>query len=157
MTTPTGSAPGRTADPLVPRDFGSWLSCLAGVVRRSWRAMLAVLALGFWISWAWLATLVNGLGPAVSMWAIAGGRVSFAPENVWCLSVTLIREALVWGTGGYLAAVAGITCVRVATAHASGREVSLRAVYRASLRPAWPLLGWSVLAGLCIAVGFAAY
>lgn len=137
---PTGTSP----DPLVPFSFGDWISKIIGTVRRSGRPLLVIQLLAV-VPLLLLALLGGLLG--------AGREPTAAPQDPGTLlpfaSLGLVLGLLAVAVSVFGQAVSVFVIVRDAADRPYTRQQAI-AFARARF---WPLLGWSVLAGLLILVG----
>ena len=133
---PRGGAP--VQDPLVATSFSDWWSKVIGVLARSWRTLLLIQ----------LATVVPGLVVSTVVTATADSR-----------STVVSTGGLVLGlVGGLIVFVVALLAqgasVYVVGKQASGEEIGAGPALGFAVGRALPLLGWGIVAGLLLFVGF---
>jgi ABC-type multidrug transport system permease subunit len=129
-------------DPLVATSFSDWWAKVIGVLQRSWKPLLLI-QLATFVPGIIIAALVTGLA------AVAVGTESTAFSIVAAL-VGLIG-ALVLIVVMFLAQ--GVS-VFVVAKEATGEQVDFSSAVRLAAQRALPLLGWSLLAGILVVLGF---
>ena len=134
-----GASPYAAADPLVATSFSDWWTKVIGVLTRSWQPLLIIQ----------LAIVVPGLliAAIVAAAAAINSTIFTIGAVIVSLVVTLISIAVVLLAQG--------VSVYVVAKQASGTEVDASAALRFAAGRAGPLLGWSLLAGLAVAIGLA--
>jgi hypothetical protein len=136
MSMPQQATPTPTGDPLVPADFGGWFERVVGVARRSWVPLLVIQVLMAVVSAVFLL-LLRGLDSA---------EVG-----------TVVGVSLLGGVGLFAASmVAQGASVFIAIRDAAGEQTTPAMALGFAATRALPLLGWSLLAGLLMALGFVA-
>jgi hypothetical protein len=125
-------------DPLVATSFSDWWSKVVGVLRRSWRPLLAIQ----------LATVVPGMiiGALVTAAAATGSTVvSFAGAIVGMIGVLIVFVVALLAQGA---------SVYVVAKQASGQEaVGAGPALSFAAGRAAPLLGWGILAAILVGLG----
>jgi hypothetical protein len=128
------------ADPLVATSFSDWWAKIIGVLTRSWQPLLIIQ----------LATVVPGMIIAAVVMAAA------ATDS----TVVSVGAAIVGVIGGLILFVVALLAqgasVYVVGKQASGEEIGPAPALRFALGRALPLLGWGLLAGLLVMLGFIA-
>jgi hypothetical protein len=129
-----------SSDPLVPANFGAWFEKVAEVTRRSFAPLLAI-QVG-----AAIINTIFGISVFRPFGALDSGGSS--PESVLGLGlisvvVVLIVSVLTQGAS-----------IFVVIRDASGEPASMGAVLAFAVGRALPLLGWEIVAGILMLVGF---
>ena len=137
-----GSSPYAVADPLVATSFSDWWAKVIGVLQRSWKPLLFIQ----------LATVVPGIIIAALVTAVAA--VAIGTES----TAFSIVAALVGLIGALVLIVVmflaqGVS-VFVVAKEATGEQVDFSSAIRLAAQRALPLLGWSLLAGILVVLGF---
>lgn len=149
---------------MVGHDFASWADCVKGMLKRSWRPILTILFLGYWLPGMALGLLV-GVPAFWAYFEFLGEVVDRAGEmepaevgqRFWALFGVLIPALLVVAlVFGYLGAVANLAAMKVAVNDAAETPVAPMTAYRSMLRPALPAWGWVLLAGVVAGFGLLA-
>lgn len=140
----SGGSDFNATDPLISADYGGWWRRTTAVITRVWPQLLVLQAIGAAIS------LLCGV--AVSR---LGGPFMVESDQVQVLDAVVQAAAQ---TAAVLIDVTVFTLVTLAVVHlvvltAAGRQPTLGACLRGAARRLLPLTGWSVLAGVMIAVG----
>ncbi|MCU1628954.1 MAG: hypothetical protein JWP64_3903 [Pseudonocardia sp.] len=123
-------------DPLVPVSFGDWWSKVIGVLARSWQSLLIIQ----------VATVVPGLIVGALIGLLAG-----TGSNIGLIIVVSAVSALVVIAVSLLAQGASVF---MAVREATDRPTSPGEALRFAAGRALPLLGWGVLAGIMVVIGF---
>ncbi|MCW0212859.1 MAG: hypothetical protein OJJ54_05840 [Pseudonocardia sp.] len=123
-------------DPLVATSFGDWWAKVLGVLARSWKALLIIQ----------LATVVPALvvGALISLLAGTGSNLGLI-VFVGALSAVVVIAVSLLAQGA---------SVFMAVREATDRPTSASEALSFAAGRALPLLGWGVLAGILVAIGF---
>jgi hypothetical protein len=129
---------GAMADPLVAPSFSDWWSKVIGVLVRSWRPLLVIQ----------LATVVPGMViSAVVLAATASGSTAL---SIGAALLGLVGVVIVF----VVALLAQAASIYVVAKQASGEVVGAGPALSFAAGRALPLLGWSILAGILVVIGF---
>jgi hypothetical protein len=126
------------ADPLVATSFSDWWSKVIGVLSRSWQPLLIIQ----------LATVVPGMLVAAIVTAAAGTDSTVV--SVAGMIVGVIGSLILF----VVALLAQGASVYVVGKQASGQEVGAGPALTFAAGRALPLLGWGLLAGILVTLGF---
>jgi hypothetical protein len=126
------------ADPLVATSFSDWWSKIIGVLSRSWQPLLIIQ----------LATVVPGMLVAAVVTAAAGNDSTVV--SVAGMIVGVIGSLILF----VVALLAQGASVYVVGKQASGQEVGAGPALTFAAGRALPLLGWGLLAGILVTLGF---
>ncbi|MGH3713408.1 MAG: hypothetical protein ACRDT4_08125 [Micromonosporaceae bacterium] len=144
-------------------DFASWFDRTRRVLVRSWKGILQLILLGYVVPVVLLAVLTTaiGFGSVVGYATIYNLRYDHhdpgAPSGGLPIVLALVALVFVAVIGVlYLNAVTSLAIVKVATNDAAGTPLRPYDAFRSSLRLGWPTLGWMLVAGLIIGIGFVA-
>jgi hypothetical protein len=137
---PTGPAagPAPSADPLIAASFSDWWSKVFGVLARSWQPLLLIQ----------LATVVPGM--VLSAFVVAAANSGSAAVSFGAAVLGLVGALIVF----VVALLAQGASVYVVGKQASGQEVGAGPALSFAAGRALLLLGWGVVAGLMLLVGF---
>jgi hypothetical protein len=127
-----------SADPLVATSFSDWWSKVIGVLSRSWQPLLIIQ----------LATVVPGMLVAAIVTAAAGTDSTVV--SVAGMIVGVIGSLILF----VVALLAQGASVYVVGKQASGQEVGAGPALTFAAGRALPLLGWGLLAGILVTLGF---
>jgi hypothetical protein len=153
---PPSAYPGTFAgDPLVTppgEGFSGWFRRLVGILRRSWRRIVAITLITYGIPLAVFGVLIDLTVPRFTTVTNADGtQVPHLDAIYFPLFVTLgIGVAIVVG---YLTGVANAAVVWSVTREAAGQAAPLGDALRYGLRNGVRLWGWSLLYGLVVLAG----
>lgn len=141
---PTGTSP----DPLVPFSFGDWVSKIIGTVQRSWKP-LAIIQVAVFVPVAILSAVLTLVG----LQGVDSTGRSAAPDlgalyAVSGVGLLLLLVAVVLGSLGQAASVF------VVVRDAARRPYTSQQTIAFARSRALPVIGWSLLAGLLVTVGF---
>src|SRR4051794_20949680 len=125
-------------DPLVATSFSDWWSKVIGVLSRSWQPLLIIQ----------LATVVPGMLVAAVVTAAAGTDSTVV--SVAGMIVGVIGSLILF----VVALLAQGASVYVVGKQASGQEVGAGPALTFAAGRALPLLGWGLLAGILVTLGF---
>lgn len=157
-TTPAGMAP--PTDPLVPYDFSSLFDRMTGILKRSWRSMLTIQAIGTLVPAAVMLAVVAASG--IGGMFLAGPTTMEPGEQLTreelerllgLLAGVGILVLLLALVSAYLNSVAWAASIWSLTREAAGQPAPLREAFRFGFRRGLPLFGWYLLASLCVTVG----
>lgn len=142
---PAGTSGPGPVDPLVPTSLSEWASRVVAVVARSWQPLLVIQ----------LVAALPGL--------LLGGLLGMAapdPATGAAPTPEMLGLSAVGVVGGLVALVFSLfaqgASVYVVVRNAVGRPVRAGEALSFAGGRALPLLGWSLLAGLLVALGFVA-
>lgn len=153
------SAPTPIDDPLVPYDFSSLFERMGSILKRSWRSLLAIQAIGTLVPAAVMLVVVLATGVGGFLYANPAGygtgqlteeQLSELLSLFVGVSIVVVLVAL---ASAYINAVAWAASIWTLTRQAAGEPAPLGEAFRYGFRRGLPLFGWNLLAGLCIAVG----
>ncbi|GAA4685534.1 hypothetical protein GCM10023215_20910 [Pseudonocardia yuanmonensis] len=131
-----GGAPAPLADPLVAADFSDWWTKVLAVLKRSWQPLLLIQ----------LATALPALILAAILGVVlaaGGGLVGLAVGGGIFLILVVAASLLAQGASVY-----------VVTRQAAEQPVGAGEALSFAARRALPLLGWGILAGILVFIGF---
>lgn len=140
---PPGWSP-RSTDPLIPTDLHGWFGRSIRVFRRSfWRLSLIALIVGLLGAVSAGAAMAFGLTDLLNT---SDGAVDPVAVIVFIAVVSLI-------------VIVGFACWQAASLHlavmdAAGRPTTIGGSLRFGVRRTLPLIGWSLLTGIAVAIGF---
>jgi hypothetical protein len=150
---PPPPAGGYPPDPLISPDFAGWWQRGVLVVRRSWRQLviLQLILGGFTLAAQGAAAIMQSL----ALRDLDG----FSDTEIPPLGTMLGASAV-----GFVATVAALlmstlvtlAAVRVVVVTATGGQPSVADALRGAIRRLFPMVGWSLLAGLIIIAGICA-
>ncbi|MBP2368707.1 hypothetical protein [Pseudonocardia parietis] len=147
----TGAPGGTSPDPLVPFSFGDWFSKVIGVVQRSWKPLL-IIQVAVYVPVAILQAVLQLLGLQATAGPtdfdptdefVGGGAAAVGVVGLLMLVVTLV-----------LGALAQAASVFVIVRDAAQRPYAPQHVFAFAKSRALAVIGWSLLAGLLITIGF---
>jgi hypothetical protein len=131
-----GGAPAPIADPLVAADFSDWWAKVLAVLKRSWQPLLLIQ-----IATALPALIVGALIAVIV--AAGGGWVGVAIGGGLSLILVVAVSLLAQGASVY-----------VVTRQAAEQPVGAGEALSFAASRALPLLGWGLLAGILVFIGF---
>ncbi len=138
-------------DPLVSRDLNTWFGKGFAAVGRSWKGMLVIQIIG--------AIVIGVLSAILGLWAenlvdlevtTSGREFDFAPGPLIASVVIFVVIAIV------VQGAITLATTRVIVDDAAGRPTDLAAAFSLAKRRVAPWLGWSIVTGLLIVLGFIA-
>jgi hypothetical protein len=131
-----GGAPTPLADPLVAADFSDWWTKVLAVLKRSWQPLLLIQ-----IATALPALIIAAvLGVVV---AAGGGTIGLAVSGGIFVILVVAVSLLAQGASVY-----------VVTRQAAEQPVGAGEALSFAAGRALPLLGWGILAGILVFIGF---
>ena len=147
-------------DPLVPRDFGGWFQRIIGVIKRSFPRLAALAAITALVSAVFgvvVAEMVpspgasgagfpfdTSAGPTPEQMGMAAGSTGgFLTATLVGGLISLVVSAFVQGAS-----------IFVAVRDAAGRPAGVAEGLRFAAGRALPLIGWGLLGGIMVGVGF---
>ncbi|MCE0767939.1 hypothetical protein LWC35_34330 [Pseudonocardia kujensis] len=131
-----GGAPAPLADPLVAADFSDWWTKVLAVLGRSWQPLLLIQ----------IATMLPALivGAIIALVvATGGGVVGVAIGGALSAIIVVAVSLLAQGASVY-----------VVTRQAAEQPVGAGEALSFAVSRALPLLGWGILAGIMVVIGF---
>ncbi|WP_037044355.1 hypothetical protein [Pseudonocardia halophobica] len=131
-----GGAAAPLADPLVAADFSDWWTKVLAVLKRSWQPLLLIQ-----IATALPALIIGALIAVIV--AAGGGWVGVAIGGGLSLIIVVAVSLLAQGASVY-----------VVTRQAAEQPVGAGEALSFAARRALPLLGWGILAGILVFIGF---
>ncbi|MEV4135364.1 hypothetical protein AB0J72_24710 [Dactylosporangium sp. NPDC049742] len=144
-------------DPLVSPDFAGWWRRSMAILRRGWDklALLQLIGLAVVLAYSVPLSLVSlDLSGDLSRTdPVTGAPVPPDPGQVFPALGLILLGSFV---GVFVSFVVSIASNHVAVAIAAGVRPRLGAALLLAARRVFPLLGWQVLAGLIVCVGFCA-
>lgn len=149
-----GGYPTPDDDPLVPKDLGGWFGRIGGVIRRSWRRLVVLQAIGAVIEAA-LGVARNLTAPAIAGLGFGAGRgaglspATVAAESGLYLRISLIGAVVAIVIVAFLFAAGVFVIVR----EAAGHPTSVADALRLGAPRALLLIGWGVLAWIITTIG----
>jgi hypothetical protein len=138
----------------VAKDLGGWFGRIGGVIRRSWRRLAVLQAIGAVIEAA-LGVARNLTAPTMAGLGFGAGRgASLSPATVAAESGPYLRISLI-GAVVAIVIVAFLFAagVFVIVREAAGHPTSVADALRLGAPRALPLIGWAVLAWIITAIG----
>ena len=135
-------------DPLVPPDFAGWFERIIGVARRS-LAPLLIIQTGLAIV-SIIFDLIAG-GSTEEFAIVAADPAIVDPSQVSGLLGRMVLGQVVLGLLGLFA---GAASIHIAVEDAAGGRSSIGTAFGFAAGRALPLIGWFLLAGLLMALGF---
>lgn len=144
---PGGSFPATPPDdPLVPPDFAGWFGRIIGVVRRSLVPLLIIQA-----GLAVISIIFDLIAGGSTEEFAAIDPATLDPSQVSGFFGRVFLGGLVLGL---LSLIAGAASIHIAVEDAAGGRSSIGAAFGFAAGRALPLIGWFLLAGLLMALGF---
>ena len=131
-----GGAAAPLADPLVAADFSDWWTKVLAVLKRSWQPLLLIQ-----IATALPALIIGALIAVIV--ATGGGWVGVGIGGGLALIIVVAVSLLAQGASVY-----------VVTRQAAEQPVGAGEALSFAARRALPLLGWGILAGILVFIGF---
>ncbi|MBC3192589.1 hypothetical protein H7X46_16110 [Pseudonocardia sp. C8] len=142
---PSGTSP----DPLVPFSFGDWFSKIVGVVQRSWKP-LALIQLAVYIPIA----ILNAVAALAGYTAATSGLDPTGLPSPGFLTGTLLVGLLLFAVSLVVSALGQAASVFVVVRDAAQRPYTPQQALAFARSRALPVIGWSLLAGLLVMLGF---
>ncbi|MGH3664163.1 MAG: hypothetical protein ACRDT1_03735 [Micromonosporaceae bacterium] len=134
-------------------DFSSWVDRLKSVLKVSGKRLMKLILLGFAVPWFGGLVLVAAVF-GIGLYALIGDGHGMSPAATVLLVVVIgLLYVGILLSAGYLSAVVGLAAARTIANDATGRPIALLEAYKSALRPGWPTLGWTLLAGLVAMIG----
>jgi hypothetical protein len=138
-------------DPLVSVSYAGWWARSVELAKRTWAQTLllqvAVVAVNL------LVILPVTL---LQHWLFFGGGTLNLSGAMKSLPITLASGIVLTALRLVVFAVVGLAGVHLVTAVAVGRPVSAVTAMRQAMFRVWPMIGWSLLFGLLVGLGYAA-
>jgi hypothetical protein len=150
-------------DPLVPLDFGAWVRCVVGTVRRGWTrlATLALMPVGVafvYLIWGRLAAPSPGdiqIQVEAALASSPTGTLS-SSDRLWIMFGSMIPVAVVCGILGIVAtAFYQGASYYLSVRTANGQPTTLAEALSRTAPRTLPFIGWALLAQLAIVLALA--
>jgi hypothetical protein len=145
------------ADPLVSPDYAGWWQRNVALLKAYWRPLLTLQLIAAVVSL--VVRIPTGIWAAVSARQITATPQPDPSQALRALSSTLPALS-VSAIGGILAALVSVlvtlACIRLLVVAVTSGQVSVGDSMRAVVNRLFPMIGWSLLAGLIVLAGVCA-